>query len=788
MTDQSDWMTVTRREAVGVLAGGALALAAPRALAGAPADANALKLWYRKPAQQWVEALPVGNGRLGAMVFGGIERERLQLNEDTLWGGGPYNPVNPDALKMVPEVRRLIFEGKYAEAEAMANAHVMAKPLRQMSYQALGDLFLEMPGLAGAEVTDYRRELDIDAAVATTTFSAGGIDYKRRVVASPLDQVIAVHISADRGIFDLAVSFATPQKAASVAAEGADTLVLAGINNAEHGIAGALRFEARAHVQSPGAALSANGDRLTVKGAKAVTILIAMATSYRRYDDVSGDPTAVTRSQIEKTAGRSFEQIAEDASAEHRRLFRRVAIDLGTSDAATLPTDERVRQSQHADDPSLAALYYQFGRYLLIASSRPGTQPANLQGIWNESIRPPWGSKYTININTEMNYWPAEPTNLAECTEPLLAMVRDLAETGARTAREMYGARGWVVHHNTDLWRATAPIDGAKYGLWPTGGAWLCTHLWDRYDYGRDKAFLAQAYPLMRGSALFFLDTLVADPKSGWLVTNPSLSPENNHGHGSSLCAGPAMDMQILRDLFDQVATAAGILGTDREFAQEVTKARARLAPSRVGRLGQLQEWQEDWDADAEDVHHRHVSHLYALFPSNQITVDRTPELANAARRSLELRGDKATGWATAWRINLWARLRDGDRAHSILRFLLGPERTYPNLFDAHPPFQIDGNFGGTAGITEMLMQSDGEAIRLLPALPTAWPTGSIVGLRARGGCSVSLGWRNGRLDWAQIGATVATRQRVHLGNRTRDISLKGGQTIRLAGAELRLA
>ncbi|MCH8686204.1 glycosyl hydrolase family 95 catalytic domain-containing protein [Pedomonas mirosovicensis] len=490
---------------------------------------------------------------------------------------------------------------------------------------------------------------------------------------------------------------------------------------------------------------------------------------------------------MKKASQRSFARIAEETTAAHRALFRRVAIDLDTTAASLLPTDERVRQSESVDDPALAALYYQYGRYLLICSSRPGSQPANLQGIWNESIRPPWGSKYTININTEMNYWPAEPTNLAECAEPLFAMVRDLAETGARTAKTMYGARGWVVHHNTDLWRATAPIDGAKFGLWPTGGAWLCTHLWDHYDYNRDRAFLAKAYPLMRGAALFFLDTLVVDPKTGWLVTNPSLSPENGHGHGSSLAAGPTMDMQILRDLFGQIIAASEILGTDRAFAKEVEAARKRLAPSRIGKQGQLMEWQEDWDADANDLHHRHVSHLYGLFPSWQISVDATPELAQAARRSLEIRGDKATGWATAWRINLWARLRDGDRAHSILRFLLGPERTYPNLFDAHPPFQIDGNFGGTAGITEMLMQSDGTGIRLLPALPGAWPAGSITGLRARGGCTVSLGWNNGQLAWARIGATVATRQQVRAGARALTLDLAPGQTVELTGPDLRM-
>jgi alpha-L-fucosidase 2 len=436
----------------------------------------------------------------------------------------------------------------------------------------------------------------------------------------------------------------------------------------------------------------------------------------------------------------------------------------------------------------LAALYFDYGRYLLICSSRPGSQPANLQGLWNDSTKPPWGSKYTININTEMNYWPAEPTALAECTAPLVQMVRELAITGGRTAREMYGARGWVAHHNTDGWRASAPIDAAQWGLWPTGGAWLCMHLWDRYDYGRNVEYLRSIYPLMRGSALFFLDTLQVDAASGRLVTNPSVSPENIHPGGSSLCAGPAMDGQILRDLFDRTARAAAILGTDAAFAQQVLAARARLAPDKIGAQGQLQEWQQDWDATAPDPHHRHVSHLYALFPSGQIDLDRTPALATAARRSLELRGDESTGWATAWRANLWARLRDGDHAHRILAFLLGPERTYPNMFDAHPPFQIDGNFGGTRAIAEMLMQSWEDEILLLPALPRAWPTGSVSGLRARGAIRVDLAWRGGEMTGATLTADVPGEVTVRLGKLRERVRLVPGRAVRFKGSELRQA
>ncbi len=750
--------------------------------AWAAATETDARLWYRQPAVAWTEALPVGNGRLGAMVFGGTASERLQLNEDTLWTGGPYDPVNPAAHAALPEVRRLIDAGKFAEAQALANAQVMGLPKTQMAYQPVGDLLLEMPGVSGV-VGDYVRQLDLDAAVATTSFTMGVTRFRRDVFASPGDQVIAVHLIGNRP-FDLLVGLQSPQLGASVSVDGA-TVTLAGHNGERAGIAGQLRFAARARVSTVGGVVSKDGNRLRVTGARAVTVLVAMATSYRRFDDVSGNPEAATLATLDRASRRGVERIREETCAAHRALFRRVTLDLGRTAAADKPTDERVRANRADDDPALATLYFEYGRYLLIASSRPGTQPANLQGIWNDAIKPPWESKYTVNINTEMNYWPAEATALAECTAPLVQMVRELAITGERTARTMYGARGWVCHHNTDLWRATAPIDGAQWGLWPTGGAWLCTHLWDRYDYGRDLAYLRSVYPLMRGAALFFLDTLHTDPATGALVTNPSLSPENIHPAGASICAGPAMDMQILRDLFDQVGQAAALLKIDAPFAAEVAAARARLAPDHIGAQGQLQEWQRDWDAAAPEPHHRHVSHLYGLFPSDQIDLDRTPALAHAARRSLELRGDESTGWATAWRANLWARLRDGDHAHRILAFLLGPERTYPNLFDAHPPFQIDGNFGGTRAIAEMLMQSRGDEILVLPALPSAWPTGSVTGLRARGRCSVDLRWQGGELVEAVVRGDIPGRRVIRLGTRPVEVVLTPGKAVRLRGTGL---
>lgn len=771
-------MTLSRRESLAAMAAGTAALATARPADAASAAPHPLTLWYRQPAAKWTEALPIGNGRLGAMVFGGVAQERLQLNESTLWAGQPYDPVNPEAKANLPKVRDLIFAGKIEEAEALANKTLMAKPLTQMPYQTLGDLILDFPGLG--ESSAYHRGLDLDAAIATTRFTADGTTHTRQVVASPADNLIAIRLSTT-GKLDVDISLRSPQREVQVVADGTAGLLLTGRNGASKGVGGNLRFAARLSAQVEGGRTAQTADgKLSIRGAKSVTLILAMATSFTSFEDIGGDPVAITAAMLTKAKGRPFARIAADTAAAHQRLFRRVTLDLGTTPAAQLPTDQRIAASQTSDDPALAALYFHYARYLLICSSRPGGQPANLQGLWNDSLNPPWGSKYTININTEMNYWPAEPVALGECVEPLVQMVRELAVTGERTARTMYGARGWVAHHNSDLWRATAPIDGAQFGLWPTGGAWLCTHLWDHYDYSRDRAYLASIYPLLTGSARFFLDTLLADPTTSFLVTNPSMSPENPHGHGGTICAGPTMDMGILRDLFTQTMEAATILGTDASLIAEMRAARDRLAPYKVGRQGQLQEWQQDWDAHAPEQNHRHVSHLYGLHPSRQITPDRTPALAAAARRTLEIRGDRATGWATAWRINLWARLREGDHAHAILRFLLGPERTYPNMFDAHPPFQIDGNFGGAAGIVEMLMDSHGDMIDLLPALPKAWPTGRVTGLRARGRCAVDLHWQGGRLDRAILRPDLSGPRTVRLAGKSRTIPLRAGTPVTL--------
>jgi len=748
---------------------------------------RSLILWYDQPANEWVEALPVGNGRLGAMVFGRTKTERLQLNEDTLFAGGPYDPTNPEALQNLPEARRLIFEGRYQEANDLIGKKMMGRPIKQMPYQPLGDLLLDFPGHGVA--SNFRRELDLDTAIATVSYSVAGVRFTREVFSTPVDQVIVVQLAADRPAqISFTATMNSPQRM-SLTTEG-KTLLLRGQNGDAFGNEGKLRFEARVRVVVEGGTAVVQGDHIGVRNANSVRLLIAAATSYRSYKDTSGDPQRISEAYLQKAEEKSFAQLRHAHVKEHQRLFRRVDLNLGITEAAALPTNLRPARFLEGSDPQLAELYFQYGRYLLISSSRPGTQPANLQGLWNESMTPPWESKYTININTEMNYWPAETTNLSECHEPLLRMVTELVENGGRTAREHYGANGWVCHHNTDLWRATAPIDGPLWGFWPTGGAWLCTHLWTHYEFTGDQQFLRKVYPVMKGAAQFFLDTLVEEPKHKWLVTCPTLSPENKHPADVAICAGATMDMQILRDLFSQCIKAAQILGLDHQFAEKLVSTRDKLAPMQIGKAGQLQEWLEDWDLEAPERQHRHVSHLYGLFPSAQITRNGTPVHFNAARKTLELRADVGTGWSLAWKINFWARLLDGDHAYRLLTKALTPifqkgvaynggGGVYPNLFDAHPPFQIDGNFGATSGIAEMLLQSHEGEIHLLPALPKSWPNGSVTGLRARGGFEVDIVWRNYRLANAVIRSVWGTKAKLHYGAKLRSVKIKRGESLR---------
>lgn len=764
-----------------VLGAALCAVAAPGP--AAPADATTV-IWSSRPADKWENAYPVGNGRLGAMVFGRTGEERIQLNEDTYWTGGPYSTTVKGGAEALPEIRKLVFAGRFKEAHILFGRRLMGYPVEQQKYQSLGNLVLVFP--SKAEAADYRHELDLDAAVDTTSYSLEGVRFTRQVFSSPVDQVLVVRLTADR---PGAISFRAQLRGERNEAHSnyatdyfrmdglpPDGLVVRGKSADYMGITGRLRYEARLVARPEGGTMAVEEDELVVNGANAVTMLVAAATNFVSYKDVSGDPAARVAAALDGAAGKPFEKLLEAHLREHRRLFRRVEIKLASGPASSLPTAERLKAFDGTNDPALAGLVLQFGRYLLISSSRPGTQPANLQGLWNDKMNPPWDSKYTTNINTEMNYWPAEVGNLSECAEPLFRMVRELADQGSDVAREHYGARGWVFHQNTDLWRVAAPMDGTSWGTFTTGGAWLATHLWDHYLFTGDKAFLKEYYPVLKGSAEFFLDFLVPHPTYGWLVTNPSTSPENfpavpgekpffdeitTFMTTTSICAGSTIDMRILDALFGGTAEAARILGIDAEFRAKVLDARAKLAPMRIGRKGNLQEWLEDWDETEKS--HRHISGLWGLFPGHEISGRQTGGAAQAARVVLEQRGLAGNGWSSAWKAACWSRLGDGAKALENLRFALNTYTTESLFSICSGALQVDGAFGLSAAVAEMLVQSQNQEIEFLPALPSSWREGEVRGLRARGGFEIDLKWSNGRLWRVSILSTAGGTCRVRL-------------------------
>jgi len=720
-------------------------------------------LWYRHPAEKWENALPVGNGRLGAMVFGKVDTERIQFNEETYWSGGPYSQTVMSGYKMLPEIQSLIFKGEYLKAHKLFGRYLMGYPVEQQKYQSMGDLILKFNH--GPEVENYRLGLDLREAIVNLTYQKDGTNFKREIFCSPVDQVIVIRLTADRpSSLSLVANLqgCRNQAHSNYATDyfrmdgyGPNGLILRGKSADYLGVKGQIRYEAQLKAITEGGTLMINDTDLIISGANSVTLFLAAATNFVNYKDVSGDPHQRVEAVLKKIEGKSFDDIRQDHLREHQRLFGRVSINLGSTAESFLPTDDRLKKFDGENDPNLAALCFQFGRYLLISSSRPGTQPANLQGIWNQYMNPPWDSKYTTNINLEMNYWPAEVANLSECTEPLFRMIKELTDQGSEVAREHYGARGWVFHQNTDQWRVAAPMDGPDWGTFTTGGAWLCTHLWEHYLFSGDVNFLKEVYPVMKGSVEFFLDFLKEHPEHGWLVTNPSTSPENfpdREGNGpffdevtgsispgTTICAGSTIDMEILNDLFGYVAKASEILGVDEPLRERVLEARKKLAPLQIGSNGQLQEWLEDWGQ--KEKSHRHISSLYGLFPGNQISLERTPELVNGARAVLEQRGLEGNGWSSAWKMACWARLLETEKAMDNFAYAIH-NYTYDNLFSiCAKALQVDGSLGVSAAVAEMLLQSQDGEIFVLPSIPPSWREGEVSGLRARGGFEINLSW-----------------------------------------------